>query len=156
ETLGEVMVSAGLVGADTMERALQVQRLVAVGKLDITRAADMLNKADCERISVRQAMQNEAPAILISSGSYAVDAEYIHLEEDFLEAGLRPGPSEPRKPRSHEEARARQMLTRLYERLEALHMRNSYLLNTLDAEARLDLPHSDLQKMQHKIQLAVD
>jgi hypothetical protein len=66
EVLGEVLVHRGLISPDSLERALDAQRLVTKNILEPRKAGDVLRKADYERMSIKTAMERSGPAQLIS------------------------------------------------------------------------------------------
>lgn len=159
ETLGEMLVSIGAVRADTMERALEAQRLVTKGILDISRAGDVLRKANFERMSVAEALEKDAPAVLVSSTHVRQPEPSVHprLEEARFTATLRDLPlTGERKQRSQQETRARQFASRLLDKLEALHVRNKYLINIIDKDAKAEDNDMDLYEVKRQIELVAN
>jgi hypothetical protein len=158
ETLGEVLVGSSLIHADTMERALEAQKMVTKGYLDVARAGDVLRKANYEKISIEEAVAKEAPAVILSKISMPVpQAPSPAMEEARFTATLKDLPTmSSRKLRTPQETRAREMVSRLIEKLEALRVRNNYLIDMVDKDAKNADDAVDLADMKRQIELVAD
>jgi hypothetical protein len=146
ETLGEVLVSRGVIRDDELKRALEAQRLCTKGELDSAKAGDVLRKANYERISMEEALSTHAPAYLVRPDSM------VNLEEDrdketrsWLEE-VQSRTTFTRLQRSDQETRARQLGSRLLQKIDALFTRNSYLKNIMDKE-RQDEVQEDREEL---------
>ena len=172
EVLGEVLVHRGLISPDSLERALEAQRLVTKNILEPRKAGDVLRKADYERMSVKTAMERSGPAQLLSEAYHASrsESEPFRFQSEapsFASEGaeslqhelpeFEPAQYWPRV-RTVEEARARQLATRLIAKLEALFVRNNYLCNTIDKDNydRRILDSSELQQLKIKAETCSD
>lgn len=154
ETLGETLTTMGLIGPDTMERTLDAQRLVTKGHLDITKAGDVLRKADYERLSIKRALEYESPAVLVSVKAETYEEPNLPGIDDAL--GQQDLPPIEKRQRSHEETRARQLFSRLLDKVEALQVRNNYLLNILDREVKNPIGATDIIDIKRQIEAVVD
>jgi hypothetical protein len=153
-----VLVGSSLIHADTMERALEAQKLVTKGQLDVARAGDVLRKANYEKISIEEAVQKEAPAVILSKLNIpAPQAPSRAIEEARFTATLKDLPTmSSRKLRTPQETRAREMVSRLIEKLEALRVRNNYLIDMVDKDAKNADDAVDLADMKRQIELVAD
>jgi hypothetical protein len=156
ETLGERLLTMGLLGRDTMERALEAQKLVTKGDLDVAKAGDILRKADYARMPIRRALETESPAVLVSLRPDTIEeAEFFAIEESLNQAREekeKARPVEKKRQRSHEETRARQLSSRLLDKVEALQVRNNYLLNILDREVKNSVGNTDVIDIKKQIE----
>lgn len=136
--LGDVLVERGYLSHDSLNRALDAQRMVTKGQLDVSKAGDVLKKAHYERISTHSALSKHAPATLLSltqpvePPSLSLD-ELVHAKQKdsgTTDDALKLRSSE--STRTDQEARVRQLLSRLLIKIDALHIRNGYLAAMLD------------------------
>lgn len=143
ETLGDVLVQRCVIREDELARALEAQRLVTQGVLDSAKAGEVLKKANYERLSVAQAMDDHAPAVFVSRPP---DGEPLHKERNFEEEWLAEvqAAKQGTRQRTNQETRVRELSTRLLQKLEALFTRNSYLKNVMDRD------HKDAEVAQDR------
>jgi len=165
ETLGEVLVKRGFIRDDELERALEAQRLVTKGLLDSAKAGDVLKKANYERSSVADALNNHAPAQLVRAVQVSdIDASKksgppsLFNEQDRswlaeVEAATRGG-----RQRTDEETRARLLSSRLLQKIDALFTRNTYLKNILDKDRQdeVDEDREELDELKAALERAVN
>jgi hypothetical protein len=160
-TLGEMLIANGLVQQDTMERALEAQRLVTKNLLDVSRAGDTLRRANYERITVQEAMEKEAPAVLLS-----LDIEAQADPMSMMRFGENPrftatlkdirvlntSAVRRQQQRSHEETRVRELVSKLLHKLDGLSVRNSYMLNMIDTDAKNELKATDVLQLRQQME----
>lgn len=150
ETLGEVLVAHGTVHEDEIKRALEAQRLVTKGLLDSAKAGDVLKKANYERISITDALSSHAPARLVRVMQEQVESSNEPAKETkgWLEEMQQTAKSTKQKlqqQRTDQETRARQLSSRLIDKIEASYTRNVYLKNIL-----VDKEHKDDGKRERE------
>lgn len=132
ETLGDVLVQRGVIREDELARALEAQRLVTQGTLDSAKAGEVLKKANYERLSVAQAMDDHAPAVFVNRPNATPLQKERNFEEEWLAEAQ--AAKQGTRQRTNQETRVRELSTRLLQKLEALFTRNSYLKNVMDRD----------------------